>query len=61
MYAEGQAGNEVLQRIFVGDVQGCAEELEDVISKAEAVFGHEFSLWVAGDLVNRGPDSRRAL
>ncbi len=50
-----------MQRIFVGDVQGCAEEFEDVISKANAAFGDEFSLWITGDLVNRGPDSRRAL
>jgi len=50
-----------LQRIFVGDVQGCADELETLILRARAQFGHEFELWVAGDLVNRGPYNRRAL
>jgi bis(5'-nucleosyl)-tetraphosphatase (symmetrical) len=50
-----------LQRIFVGDVQGCADELETLILRARAQFGNEFELWVAGDLVNRGPYNRRAL
>ena len=49
------------QRIFVGDVQGCAEELEELIARARRRFGGEFELWVAGDVVNRGPDNRRAL
>lgn len=49
------------QRIFVGDIQGCAEELEALIARARARFGDEFELWVAGDVVNRGPDNRRAL
>ena len=50
-----------MQRIFVGDVQGCADELHDLRSRAEAAFGEDFSLWIAGDLVNRGPDNRRSL
>lgn len=50
-----------MQKIFVGDVQGCADELETLISRARAQYGDEFELWVAGDLVNRGPYSRRAL
>jgi bis(5'-nucleosyl)-tetraphosphatase (symmetrical) len=54
-------GNQAVQRIFVGDVQGCADELEALIAKAVAEFGSEFTLWVAGDLVNRGPGNRRAL
>jgi len=49
------------QRIFVGDVQGCADELGEVVARARSRFGSEFELWVAGDLVNRGPDSRGAL
>jgi bis(5'-nucleosyl)-tetraphosphatase (symmetrical) len=49
------------QRIFVGDVQGCADELEELLARARARFGDEFELWVAGDVVNRGPDNRRAL
>lgn len=49
------------QRIFVGDVQGCADELALLADRAKARFGDEFELWVAGDVVNRGPDNRRAL
>jgi len=50
-----------LQKIFVGDVQGCADELEILIARAEAAFGEEFELWIAGDLVNRGPYNLRVL
>ncbi len=49
------------QRIFVGDVQGCADELAELVDRARERFGDEFELWVAGDVVNRGPDNRRAL
>lgn len=49
------------RRIFVGDVQGCAEELAELVARARSRFGDEFELWVAGDVVNRGPDNRRAL
>jgi len=45
----------------VGDVQGCADELEQVIARAEREHGDAFELWLVGDLVNRGPRSRRAL
>lgn len=50
-----------MQRIFVGDVQGCAEELEALHARATETFDDDFGLWIAGDLVNRGPDNRRAL
>lgn len=50
-----------MQPIFVGDVQGCADELEEVLARARSEFGGRFELWVVGDLVNRGPDSLRAL
>jgi len=50
-----------MQRIFVGDVQGCADELVELVSRATAAFGEAFVLWIAGDLVNRGPDNRRPL
>lgn len=49
------------RRIFVGDVQGCAEELEELLRRARGEFGRDFELWVVGDLVNRGPGSLRAL
>lgn len=50
-----------MQRLFVGDVQGCADELDALLERAEAAYGDDFALWVAGDLVNRGPDNRRPL
>jgi bis(5'-nucleosyl)-tetraphosphatase (symmetrical) len=50
-----------LQRIFVGDVQGCADELAALLERARGEFGDRFELWVVGDLVNRGPDNLRAL
>jgi bis(5'-nucleosyl)-tetraphosphatase (symmetrical) len=50
-----------LQRIFVGDVQGCGEELEMLYRRATDAFGEDFSLWIAGDLVNRGPANLAAL
>jgi bis(5'-nucleosyl)-tetraphosphatase (symmetrical) len=50
-----------MQRIFVGDVQGCADELGELLARAHSEFGDRFELWVVGDLVNRGPDNVRAL
>jgi bis(5'-nucleosyl)-tetraphosphatase (symmetrical) len=50
-----------VQRIFAGDVQGCADELGDLIERARVAYGGEFELWLVGDLVNRGPASLRAL
>lgn len=50
-----------MQPIFVGDVQGCAEELEEILGRARARFGTDFELFAVGDLVNRGPFSLRVL
>jgi bis(5'-nucleosyl)-tetraphosphatase (symmetrical) len=50
-----------MQRIFIGDVQGCADELDVLIARATREFGDDFSLWIAGDLINRGPDNLRPL
>lgn len=50
-----------MQRIFVGDVQGCADELDELLARAHAAFGDAFELWLVGDLVNRGPASLRVL
>jgi bis(5'-nucleosyl)-tetraphosphatase (symmetrical) len=50
-----------VQRIFVGDVQGCADELDELIARARGAFGGEFEIWSVGDVVNRGPASLRAL
>lgn len=44
--------------VFVGDVQGCAAELDELIARLERRLGRDgFELWLVGDLVNRGPDS----
>ncbi len=50
-----------MQRIFVGDVQGCGDELDELVARARDAFGDEFSLWFVGDLINRGPENRRVL
>jgi bis(5'-nucleosyl)-tetraphosphatase (symmetrical) len=49
------------QRIFVGDVQGCADELDILVDRARAELGDDFELLLVGDLVNRGPASFRVL
>jgi bis(5'-nucleosyl)-tetraphosphatase (symmetrical) len=49
-----------VQRVFLGDVQGCADELDDLLG----ALGYDptrHQLWFAGDLVNRGPASVRVL
>ena len=50
-----------MQRIFVGDVQGCADELDELLTRARDAFGGEFELWLVGDLINRGPHNLRVL
>lgn len=50
-----------MQQIFIGDVQGCADELDALLARAEAAFGEDFEVWLVGDLVNRGPASLRVL
>ncbi len=44
-----------MQAIFVGDVQGCAEELDELLERARDRHPAGFELWSVGDLVNRGP------
>lgn len=41
----------------MGDVQGCADELAELLARAEREFGRDFELWVVGDLINRGPEN----
>ena len=47
-------------RWVLGDVQGCARELDDLI-KWVRLDPERDELWCLGDLVNRGPDSVAAL
>ncbi|MFQ5698742.1 MAG: metallophosphoesterase [Myxococcota bacterium] len=47
-------------RWIVGDVQGCARELERLLREIHFDPGVD-ELWSAGDLINRGPDSLAAL
>lgn len=44
------------RRIYVGDIQGCREELEQLLEKVRFDPSTD-ELCPAGDLVNRGPDS----
>ncbi|MEM7096796.1 MAG: symmetrical bis(5'-nucleosyl)-tetraphosphatase [Pseudomonadota bacterium] len=43
----------------IGDIQGCADELELLLQAVG--FGANDQLWLVGDLVNRGPDSVRVM
>lgn len=45
---------------FVGDIQGCFQELRSLLIQVEFNPGTD-QLWVAGDLVARGPDSLSVL
>jgi len=48
------------RRIFVGDIQGCREELERLLEKVRFDPAAD-QLYPVGDLVNRGPDSLGSL
>ena len=50
-----------MQPVFVGDVQGCATELDDLLTQAWDRFGAGFEPWIVGDVINRGPGNRQAL
>ena len=58
MRARGHTGLRYSQpvRWFVGDLQGCARELDRLL-KTIRFDPTEDELWCLGDLINRGPDS----
>jgi bis(5'-nucleosyl)-tetraphosphatase (symmetrical) len=47
-------------RWIVGDVQGCARELDALLAAID-FDEHRDQLWSCGDLINRGPDSLAAV
>src|ERR1700687_5281281 len=49
-----------MARWAVGDVQGCCEELEQLLTRTRFSSDRD-RLWLVGDLVNRGPKSLEVL
>jgi bis(5'-nucleosyl)-tetraphosphatase (symmetrical) len=49
-----------MARWAIGDVQGCCDELEQLLARIRFSGGRD-RLWFVGDLVNRGPRSLKAL
>lgn len=47
------------RRIVVGDIHGCYDELQELLSKAGA--GEDDEIIALGDIVDRGPDTPRVL
>lgn len=50
-----------MQPVFVGDVQGCADELDELLVRLRGRLGGDPFLYFVGDLVNRGPANLRVL
>ncbi len=44
----------------IGDIQGCYNEVQQLLEKIQFEPGKD-TLWLVGDLVNRGPDSLKVL
>jgi len=49
-----------MRRIFVGDIQGCLEQLKQLLAAVDFVAGRD-RLIPVGDLVNKGPESEGVL
>jgi hypothetical protein len=56
----GSIGSDHRDVLFVGDVQGCAAELRDLL-RAAGFHPDRHRLALCGDLINRGPDSAGVL
>lgn len=52
---------DVEKHAFIGDVQGCADEFDELLDQLTNKLGADFKLHSVGDLVNRGPDNLRVL
>ena len=48
------------REIFIGDIQGCYEEFLDLLKACEHDPARD-TLYLAGDMINRGPQSRELL
>lgn len=44
----------------IGDIQGCFDEFQTLLSKIDFQFGKD-TLWLCGDIINRGPKSLETL
>ena len=51
----------LLKTYVIGDLQGCAEESEQLLARIASVGGDDVRIVFVGDLVNRGPASLQAL
>lgn len=49
-----------MARWAIGDIQGCGEELDELLERIGFSSQHD-RLWLVGDLVNRGPRSLQVL
>jgi bis(5'-nucleosyl)-tetraphosphatase (symmetrical) len=58
---ERRAPDDGPQQVFIGDVQGCSEELAELLGRLDSRFGDDYVVYLAGDLINRGPSNLPAL
>jgi len=46
---------------MIGDIQGCCESFNELLNHPEIARDEQAQFWIAGDLVNRGPQSLQTL
>lgn len=49
-----------MRQIFIGDIQGCFDEFQDLLAKVQFDVSSD-ELYLVGDVINRGPKSREML